>query len=296
MLRWIAIGLACAAMGGACAADIVYVATAPTAVGGAQSGARLFSMELPSGPVTVVGALLADGKPLTVSGMALHPISGVLYGITSESSPHHPGTLVTIDLQSGNTTVVGRLDKPGSDIAFDAQGTLFMWLRETSQLGSVDTATARVTPVGPVQPASEPGGITLDANGMVYVISSGGAGSVDHVDPITGVTTRGPTITGAPYAAGINSITHTPDGYILAINSNRGVPAKSLLIRIDPASGQATRLAALPDDSEAVVLLHSPWSLAAFLGSHTGATLLLTLALLAAAAIYIVAFRRSHSS
>src|SRR6185436_8303370 len=159
------------------------------------------------------------------------------------------------DPKDGNSTVVGKLGLAGSDISFDKHGTLFIWLRETSQVGTVSLETGEARPVGPTKAAGEPGGIAIDNGGHIYVISSGATGSLDQIDSANGRARKGPALDGAPYPAGINALTIADDGRIFALNSNRGVPAKTALIQIDPASGKVTRLVDLPDDADALVMV-----------------------------------------
>src|SRR5262245_27642449 len=59
---------------------------------------NLYTVNLANGTATLVGAIrLGGSKPIGVTGMAVHPKSGVIYGITSEQSPNAPRALVTID-------------------------------------------------------------------------------------------------------------------------------------------------------------------------------------------------------
>src|SRR5512141_2825081 len=69
---------------------------------------NLYTVNLANGTATLVGAIrLPDAQPIGVTGMAVHPVTGVFYGITSEQSPNQPRSLVTIDPATGNAMVVG---------------------------------------------------------------------------------------------------------------------------------------------------------------------------------------------
>jgi hypothetical protein len=184
--------------------------------------------------------------------MAAHPNSGVLFGITSEQSPNSPRSLVTIDPKSGAATLVGELGVVGSDISFDAKGILYMWLPGTSQLGVVDTSSASVAPLGrPGHPGS-PAGIAVDPQGMVFVTAKGAGGTLDNVDLASGALQIGPPLTGAPFSTQINSMSFSPSGLLLAVNSNGGSPASTRLVTINTATGAVATIGALPDDTDAL--------------------------------------------
>src|SRR6185436_15142282 len=116
--------LACAlAPMAANAADMLFVSTTPAAYpDGPQRPGSLFLVELPAGTVSPVGAINLEGLPIMVGGFAIHPKSGVLYGLTSEKSPNRPKALVVVDTKTAAATVVGDLGVVASDIAFDADG------------------------------------------------------------------------------------------------------------------------------------------------------------------------------
>jgi hypothetical protein len=274
-LRILIVVAAVALAGGwraAAAAEWLYVTTVASPIGMApsQGGSHLYKVELPNGKAKPIGTIRAGGMPIAVTGLANQPITGTLYGITAEDSPNHPRALVTIDPKDATATLVGNLGLAGSDIAFDKHGMLYVWLRETSQVGTVSLKTGEARPVGPTKAATEPGGIAIDDSGRVYVVPSGATGSLDQIDSVTGRARKGPTLQGAPYAAGINALSITADGRIYAVNSNRGVPAKSALITIDPVSGEIRKVGELPDDADALVQFETPWSMGEFLSSTTG--------------------------
>ena len=209
------------------AVHTLYAASVRSTVAAdAPIAGNLYSVNLANGTATLVGAIRLPGsKPIGVTGLAAHPNSGVLYGITSELSPNSPRSLVTIDSASGAATLVGELGRIGSDIAFDSHGTLYIWLPSTSQLGTVDTSSAVVTPIGNPGPQGSPAGIAIDPNDMVYVTSKGASGTLDNVDLATGSLQIGPPLTGAPFSTQINSMSFSPSGLLLAVNSNGGNPA-----------------------------------------------------------------------
>jgi hypothetical protein len=210
-------------------------------------------VNLANGQATLIGAIrLANAKAIGVTGMAFHPQTGVLYGITSELSPNSPHSLVTIDPLSASATVVGELNTIGSDLSFDTKGTLYVWMQSSSQLGIVDTSTAQVTPIGKPGPAGSPAGIAIDPQGTVYVTAKGASGTLDSVNLNTGVLQTGPPLTGAPFSTQINSMSFSPSGLLLAVNSNGGSPAITKLVTINTATGAVATIGGLPDDTDAL--------------------------------------------
>jgi streptogramin lyase len=238
------------------AVHTLYAASVRTGVvaqGEAPIAGNLYSINLANGTATLVGAIrLPGGKPIGVTGMAAHPNTGTLFGITSEQSPNHPRALVTIDVTTGAATLVGDLGVTGSDIAFDSKGTLYVWLPATTQLGIVDQSTGAVTPLGRPGPAGSPAGIAVDPQGMVFVTAKGAGGSLDNVDLASGALQIGPPLTGAPFSTQINSMCFSPSGLLLAVNSNGGSPASTRLVTINTATGAVATIGALPDDTDAL--------------------------------------------
>lgn len=229
------------------------VRSAPSARGDVPIAGNLYSVNLATSTSTLVGAIrLPGGRPIGVTGMAAHPKSGVLYGITSEQSPNSPRSLVTIDPNSGVASLVGELGTAGSDIAFDVSGRLFMWLPTTSQLGIVDPSSAAVMPLGRPGAPGSPAGIAIDPQGMVFVTAKGAGGTLDNVDLASGALQVGPLLTGAPFSTQINSMSFSPSGLLLAVNSNGGSPAETRLVTINTATGVVTTIGALPDDTDAL--------------------------------------------
>jgi sugar lactone lactonase YvrE len=242
----------------------LYAASVRSSVASdAPIAGNLYTINLASGTATLVGAIRLPGsKPIGVTGMAVHPISAVIYGITSEQSPNHSRSLVTIDPGTANATLVGELGVVGSDIAFDAKGTLYMWLPQTSQLGTVNISSAAVAPLGKPGPAGSPAGIAIDTNGMVFVTYKGATGSLDSVDLATGNVRNGPKLSGAPFDSQINSMSFSPSGLLLAVNSNAGSPANTRLVTINTATGVVSTIGALPDDTDALAFTGSGPNLA----------------------------------
>lgn len=107
---------------------------------GPRSSSDLFTID----PLTGVATSIAT-MTVALTGMALDPTTGIMYGATSGSS-NSPRRLVTVDLVTGATTVIGQFLENGSgtgvaDIAFDRYGQLWGWSSFSGKLLQIDKAT-----------------------------------------------------------------------------------------------------------------------------------------------------------
>jgi hypothetical protein len=221
---------------------------------------RLYVVDPDTAVVKLVGPLrIRDGGPYVgATGLAVHPKSGVLYGITAGLSPGLRPSLIKIDPKTAQATLVGRLGHSAADINFDATGKLFIWLTDLNQLGTVDLTLGAATPLATVSsiPGATGGGLAIDRRGIAHITPTTAVGTLDTVNVQTGVRTVGPVLSGAPYLSAIHSLTFSLAGVLYGVNSNLAVPAKTGLVTIDPASGVVSLVGALPDD--AVGLAFSP--------------------------------------
>ena len=215
---------------------------------------NLFTVNMANTQAALVAPIKLEGNSAVgITGMAVHPATGIFYGITSGLSPDYPVSLVTIDPETGNASLIGRLTMPGSDISFDSGGTLYIWVQSTRQVGKVNLATGVVTPLGQPGPPTTAGGLAIDPkDNMAYITPAGAAGTLDRVDLRTGDITHGPQLTGAPFPAAINAMTFTPSGLLIAVNSNAGVPQSTFLVSINTATGVVSPMGTLPDDTDAL--------------------------------------------
>ena len=214
---------------------------------------NLFTINLANSRATLVAPLRLEGNTAVgVTGLAVHPATGIFYAITSGLSPEAPRSLVRIDPATGFASLIGRLTHAGSDISFDAFGTLYIWLPQTRQIGVVNLADGHVTPLGTPGAPSTSGGLAIDQHGLAYITPNGASGTLDTVDLKTGEIRTGPVLAGAPYPAAINAMTFTPSGLLIAVNSNAGVPQSTQLVSINISTGAVAAMGALPDDTDAL--------------------------------------------
>lgn len=298
-LRWIA-ALAAAIAWPALAEPQLYTATVRTGVKASESvGGNLYVVDPTNAAAKSVGALNIQGKPIGITGLAVHPKSGVLYGVTSGSSPNHRNSLVTIDPATAEATLVGEMRVAGSDIAFNHDGELYMWLPDTNQIGRINLASGRVTALGEIGESTRiEGGIAFDAHGKLYVTPSGATGAIETRDPASGAVSNGPALINAPYLSSMNSLAFSPHGVLYGVNSNMGAPAHTALVKIDVHSGVVTQIGALPEDTDCLAFIEAPRG--SFFAGYTTGTLALSGAILTVvvllAALWVRRRRRRPSS
>ena len=261
------------------AAQTLYVATmraraASTTPGTLLSG--LYTVNLGTGVAAFAAPLRIDGqRPVGITGLAVHPGTGRFYGITASNSPANPRSLVVVEPTTGDVAVVGELTQAGSDIVFDAQGTLYMWMPATHQVASVDLNNAAVRPLGATGKEEALGGLAIDSQGTAYVTPTGAHGTLDTVNLKSGEFRTGPPLTGAPFPGAITAMTFTPSGLLLAVNSNVGSPAQARLVTINTATGQVATIGTLPDNSDALTFAPASRDIGQMLATLSGRTMAL---------------------
>ena len=237
------------------AAQTLYAASVRTYSDPSYHGVEgnLYTVDPDSASTNLVTSLNVSGKtPVGLDGLAIHPRTGVFYGITAPTSAVIPRSLVILDPTTGNVMPVGELSLVGSDIGFDPDGTLYMWLPETRQLATVNLDNGQVTPRGaPIGRGATKGGFALIGGGKAFVAGTGGNGTLDTVDMNTGTITVGPTLSGAPFPDLINGLAYSK-GVLYGINTTFGRSAQANLITIDPATGKVTNVGALPNDTDSL--------------------------------------------
>lgn len=215
---------------------------------------NLYRVDPASAVATLVAPLRLDGRQsVGLDGLAIHPKTGKFFGVTAAATGPIPHSFVRLDPANGAVSFIGDLGAYGSDLAFDSEGTLFIWLPKTAQLGRVDLDTGKVTPIGAPRPTpSAIGGIEVLSSGRALVAATGGKGTLDSVDLKTGAISRGVQLSGARYPELVAGLAQSPDGVLLGVNTNGGSPALADLVRIDRSTGRITFIGPLPNDTDAI--------------------------------------------
>jgi hypothetical protein len=260
---------ACCLLARSAPAQVLYAAI------GDDSGSGLYTVNPLTSVSTFVGPITAGETQLSVTGLAIHPVTGVMYGVTAdlEVSPQ----LITIDPATGNATVIGDVsDGAVPDITFSADGILYGWEKglpaairasPTSSKASgrrslappsqgvllrIDLSTGAGTPVGSAQTVPSQAGCGISSVlGIIYLSLDRANGALRTVDPVTGATTAGPTMNGSGNA--IAALATSPSGVLF------GATNEGQLMTINTSTGAVTLIGDgdLPEGTDALVFTNS---------------------------------------
>lgn len=261
------LAITCLFLGGSSRAQVLYAAT-----GSVGSAASLYTVDPATAVSTLVAPVTIGGAPIALTGLAFHPTTGVLYGITGGAPSNFRRSLVTIDASTGAATLIGTYTPTIiSDITFGGDGTLYGWVTTTNppngikELCSLNLTTGAVTLIGPPQGGvTEGGGLSFDTGGILYAAAATSTGSLYTVDKTTGTITAGPTLAGMPGHA-LNALAQSPANVLYGADSDRGVVPAVNLVRIDTATGALTVVGPLPAQTDALAFTGvNPVELTAF--------------------------------
>jgi hypothetical protein len=232
---------------GAASAQTLYIATGSNGVNG-----QLFTVNPVTAAATLVGPILEGVNPISITGLAFHPTTGVLYAV-SGGSPTDPRSLFTINTTTGAATRIGAAGVlQASDLSFNSAGVLFAWRQNLNVLATVNLATGVPTSLGASGIAGTTGGgLAINAGGTAFLSATTATGTLDTVNTATGAGTTGPAITGAPFTNAMNSMAFN-GATLFAVNSNNGGVASTRLVQINTATGAVTNIGALPNDTDAI--------------------------------------------
>jgi hypothetical protein len=214
---------------------------------------NLYTIDPTTANATLVAPVLVGALPISLTGLDFDPLTQVLYGVTSDSSPNFPDYLITINPTSGAAIAVGPLGQILTDIAFNSAGMLFGWVGQSTgnNLVSINLTTGAATIVGPSPSPPGPyvndGGLAFSPGGTLYLVSNDltdfpNPAIVATVNPATGIVTYGPTI--APDDRDINAMKFNAAGTLFA--SAVDSDGYSTLYTIDPTTGAINFIGPLP--------------------------------------------------
>ena len=193
------------------------------------------------GLVSTVGAI-----GFAVTGLAVHPVTGVLYGSTARQDANAPGNLITIDKTTGLGTVIGSFGVANhtmADLTFGPDGTLYGWAEpEADALHAIDVATGQATRVGQSSVGANTfgSGIAANADG-IFLAGRGGDGPFHRVNRTTGASTPVSFLDWI-HDAGIGALSFAPDGVLFGVGLPPVVGSLSILITINPVTGHVTEI------------------------------------------------------
>lgn len=265
-----------AAAAPAFAAEVLYAAD-----GAAGKPSNLYILN----PAT--GAVVSTLGPIgfAVTGLAIHPTTGVLYGSTGRNSATSPHSLITIDKTTGAGTLVGSYvvgsTETMADLTFTSDGTLYGWLEPGSDdLYTINTATGAATVVGNAGISTFGSGLAANSSDVLFYAGFGDSGSLDTISRTTGLPTIVATLDGTT-DNGISALAFNSAGTLFGARIPQDVPAPaSDLITINTTTGHITSLGPSVDNLDAIVFDGSaaPAAVVPMLDAKMLAVLLLLLA------------------
>jgi hypothetical protein len=218
------------------------------------------------------GAVVQDVGPLndvaganySVTGLAFHPTTGVLYGATGNANTAAQATLVTINPATAQVTVVGAFNagpvsgggNPATmaDLEFDAAGNLYgVGSVGGPNLYSINLTSGQATLIGAngVSTSTSGGGLAISAGGVYYGTPT--SSRYGTYDPATGAYTN---ITNPTKPAGTGAYTALAfeGGTLYGLNTGPGSPPPTHLVTIDPATGVVTDIGASLNSLDAIAI------------------------------------------
>jgi len=237
---------------------------------GATSGAvgSLYNINPSNGVATPIGFLTDGiGNPFGITGMAFDPLTGLLYGSTSNNSFTDKQSLVSIDPNSGMVTFIGffGVGTTMADLTFDTTtSTLFGTGALNGNLYTVNPATGVATLVGDAgfAPLSTVGnGLAATAGGQLFGSPQGSSGPLVLFNKSNGSVTTVATLSGAPFPTGaIGAMAFNAAGTLFGVNIDQSIPTSRLadLVTIDTGTGAVTNVGATGVNNLDAIVFFNP--------------------------------------
>jgi uncharacterized repeat protein (TIGR01451 family) len=145
------------------------------ATGSECTPSSLYTLDPATAAPTLVGAITVGGQQVdNVDALAVHPVTGTLYGVMNSCGDVESGTLLSIDKATGVATVVGTPDSLPlvPDMAFDPFGDLYAWAAFGAgfyqELAVVDTGSGVASHIGTCDCSSSDVGLAIDSTGRIF--------------------------------------------------------------------------------------------------------------------------------
>jgi hypothetical protein len=249
-LLGLALGLAffLAVAAPAFAAEVLYAAD-----GGGGNPSKLYTLNPATGAVsTTIGDI-----GFAVTGLAIHPVTGVMYGSTGRKSVASPNSLITINKVTGAGTVVGPYatgnNETMADLTFTSDGTLYGWLEpNTDSLYTINTATGAATLVGDSGLSTFGSGLAASSSNVLFYAGDGDSGDFDTISRATGLPTKVATLSGSTDRA-ISALAFNAAGTLFGSRLDEDSTRASDLVTINTTTGALTVLGPSVANLDAIV-------------------------------------------
>jgi DNA-binding beta-propeller fold protein YncE len=211
------------------------------------------------------GAVIQDVGPIgfAVTGLAVDPVDGTLYGSTSRQTSAgapNPGSLIAIDRRTAVGRLVGDLrpdSETAADIAFTPDGALFGWLQpDSSDLVTIDKATGAASIVGDSGLNTEGSGLASSPAGVLFLAENADNGPLRTVDRNSGATATVATMNGTK-GFRIPALAFDAAGTLFGGRQGGSPFFEADLITIDPTTGAVASRGPLPPRLDALTFTAS---------------------------------------
>jgi Ca2+-binding RTX toxin-like protein len=177
-----------------------------------------------------------------VTGLAIHPKTKQLYGVTGAQNPPNPGSLIKINKATGKGTLIGDeiegTDQGAADITFTSDGTLYGWSEEDDALVTIDITTGEATIVADLGEGTNGSGLSASGNDTLFFVGDGDMGPLSIVNKTTGALTTVATLDGT-FGESINALAFDRKDNLFGSRKTTDDLSRDL-IRIDTETGHIT--------------------------------------------------------
>ena len=218
----------------------------------------LYTLDPATGAVlTTVGPLNdAAGNNYGMGGLRYHPITGILYGATTTSSPTNPNYLVIVDPATALVTPIGPFGVGAllTDIAIDPRtGIMYGISGFNEKFYTINTATGQAVQTGSTGIGYQNGGgLAADRTGALFGINNFSFYSYNK-------TTGMATLIGATGLGNfVRAADFNPSNVLYGLEGGGGIDNNHLrwLVTIDVTTGMATRVGQIPvNDLDALAFI-----------------------------------------
>lgn len=221
---------------------------APTLFAGIGSGndnSDLYILNPATGSASSVGTI---GN--SVTGMAFDPSTEILYGVTAGGSTPNPRALITINMISGEGSVVATMFTGAStgrviaDIAIDRDtGILYGWSENVDDLATINKSTGEVTIVSNSGIDSFGDAMSINSSGTLYLIPEGEGGNIYTVNKTTGAaSSTGILVTYDDNGEAFNAGSFSHEDIFYAIYNKEFDGETRPLVTINLSTGQVSKI------------------------------------------------------
>lgn len=177
-----------------------------------------------------------------ITGIAVHPKTGVIYGHVNGSGGWGNGLLVRINKNTGSACPIGTTGIQSPDLAFDTAGTLYAWYEYNvatnhyDDLGTIDLSTGAFTEISSNYHGTWQTGIAFNSHNQCYMKEGFSIYPFNHT-----VTSKG---SGVFFGGGTNNLLAFDDNDVCYTGQRSG--SNFILKTIDVNTGNLTTIGTAP--------------------------------------------------